>query len=47
MEIITAFGCACIATIAFAVLFQAPKNIVLLEGVIGAIRWVVFIYLRP
>ena len=46
MEIITAFGFACIATMAFAVLFQAPKKIVLIDGVIGAIGWVVFIYLR-
>lgn len=42
MEIITAFGFACIATMAFAVLFQAPKKIVLIDGVIGAIGWVVF-----
>ena len=35
MEIITAFGFACIATMAFAVLFQAPKKIVLIDGVIG------------
>ena len=40
MEIITAFGFACIATMAFAVLFQAPKKIVLIDGVIGAIGWV-------
>ena len=39
MEIITAFGFACIATMAFAVLFQAPKKIVLIDGVIGAIGW--------
>ena len=45
MEIITAFGFACIATLAFAVLFQAPKKIVLIDGVIGAIGWVDFIYL--
>ena len=43
MEIITAFGFACIATMAFAVLFQAPKKIVLIDGVIGAIGWV-FLY---
>ena len=41
MEIITAFGFACIATMAFAVLFQAPKKIVLIDGVIGAIGWLV------
>ena len=46
MEIITAFVFACIATMAFAVLFQAPKKIVFIDGVIGAIGWVVFIYLR-
>ena len=43
MEIITAFGFACIATMAFAVLFQAPKKIVLIDGVISAIGWVVFV----
>lgn len=46
MEMISAFIFACLATMAFAVLFQAPKKIVLIDGIIGAIGWVVFIYLR-
>jgi uncharacterized membrane protein YjjB (DUF3815 family) len=35
-----------LATIAFAMLFQAPKRTLILSGVIGAIGWVVFVYLR-
>ncbi len=35
-----------LATIAFAVLFQAPKRTLIISGVIGAIGWVVFVYLR-
>ncbi len=35
-----------LATIAFAVLFQAPRRTLLVSGVIGAIGWVVFVYLR-
>ena len=46
MEMITAFFFASLATMAFAILFQAPKKVVLIDGVIGAIGWVVFIYLR-
>ena len=43
---ITAFFFASLATMAFAILFQAPKKVVLIDGIIGAIGWVVFIYLR-
>lgn len=46
MEIIYAFIFSALATMAFAVLFQAPKKIVLIDGIIGAIGWVVFVYLR-
>lgn len=46
MEMITAFAFAYLATMAFAVLFQAPKKIVVIGGFIGAVGWVVFIYLR-
>ena len=46
MEMITAFFFASLATMAFAILFQAPKKVVLIDGIIGAIGWVVFIYLR-
>lgn len=35
-----------LATIAFAALFQAPKRTLITSGVIGAIGWVVFVYLR-
>lgn len=46
MEIITSFIFAFIATMAFAVLFQSPKKILLTDGLIGAVGWVVFISLR-
>ncbi len=45
MEIITSFIFAIIATMAFAVLFQSPKKIVLTDGVNGAVGWVVLISL--
>ena len=41
MEIITSFIFAFIATMAFAVLFQSPKKILLTDGLIGAVGWVV------
>ena len=37
MEIITSFIFAFIATMAFAVLFQSPKKILLTDGLIGAV----------
>ena len=40
MEIITSFIFAFIATMAFAVLFQSPKKILLTDGLIGAVGWV-------
>ena len=43
---ITSFIFAFIATMAFAVLFQSPKKILLTDGLIGAVGWVVFISLR-
>lgn len=34
------------ATAGFAVLFQAPRRSLAISGVIGAIGWIVFVYLR-
>lgn len=41
-----AFGFAFLATVAFAVLFQAPRKSLAVSGVIGAVGWVVFVYVR-
>ncbi len=46
MGLYESFLYAFLATIAFAVLFQAPKRTLIISGVIGAIGWVVFVYLR-
>ncbi|MBR5172481.1 MAG: threonine/serine exporter family protein [Phascolarctobacterium sp.] len=46
MGLYESFVYSFLATIAFAVLFQAPKRTMILSGVIGAIGWVVFVYLR-
>ncbi len=41
-----AFVFAFLATVAFAVLFQAPRKSLAVSGVIGAVGWVVFVYVR-
>lgn len=46
MEMISSFFFAFIATVSFAVLFQAPRRILLTDGLIGAVGWIVFISLR-
>ena len=46
MGLYESFVYSFLATIAFAVLFQAPKRTMILSGVIGAIGWGVFVYLR-
>lgn len=46
MEMITSFAFAFVATMAFAVLFQSPRKILLTDGLIGALGWIVFISLR-
>lgn len=43
---ISSFAFAFLATMAFAVLFQAPRKILLTNGLIGAVGWVIFISLR-
>ena len=40
MGLYESFVYSFLATIAFAVLFQAPKRTMILSGVIGAIGWV-------
>lgn len=42
----TAFGFAFIATAAFGILFQAPRKSLPISGVIGAVGWVVYCYIR-
>ena len=42
----TAFGFAFIATAAFGILFQAPRKSLPVSGVIGAVGWVVYCYIR-
>ena len=46
MGLYESFVYSFLATIAFAVLFQAPKRTLIISGAIGAIGWVVFVYLR-
>lgn len=46
VRLLTAFVFAFIATAAFGVLFQAPKKSLPVCGVIGAIGWVAFVYIR-
>lgn len=46
MEMIYSFFFAFVATMAFAVLFQSPGKILLTDGLIGAVGWIVFISLR-
>lgn len=46
MGLYESFVYSFLATIAFAVLFQSPKRTLILSGVIGAIGWIVFVYLR-
>ena len=33
-------------TVAFAVLLQAPRKTLPISGIIGAVGWVVFLYVR-
>lgn len=40
-----AFFFAFLATVAFGILFQAPKKTLIAGGIIGAVGWVVFVYL--
>lgn len=42
----TAFGFAFITTAAFGILFQAPRKSLPISGVIGAVGWVVYCYIR-
>lgn len=46
MGLYESFVYSFLATIAFAVLFQAPRRTLIISGAIGAIGWVIFIYLR-
>ncbi len=46
MGLYESFVYAFLATIAFAVLFHGPKKSLIISGVIGAVGWVVFVYLR-
>ena len=41
-----AFAYSFIATVAFAVLFQAPRRTLATSGLIGAVGWVIFYYMR-
>lgn len=41
-----AFTFSFLATAAFGVLFQAPKKTLAISGVIGAVGWVIFVYMR-
>ncbi|MDO4920863.1 MAG: threonine/serine exporter family protein [Phascolarctobacterium sp.] len=43
---VEAFIFAFLSTAAFAVLFQAPRRTLAISGVIGAVGWVVFSYMR-
>ena len=42
----TSFGFAFIATASFGILFQAPRKSLPVSGVIGAVGWVVYCYIR-
>lgn len=46
MGLYESFVYSFLATIAFGVLFHGPKRTLITSGVIGAIGWVVFVYLR-
>ena len=46
MKYMEAFLFAFLATVAFGVLFQAPKRILWRSGIIGGLGWVVFIVLK-
>lgn len=46
MEMLLSLVSAYIATAAFAVLFHTPKKIAVVDGVIGALGWIVFLYVR-
>lgn len=46
MGLYESFVYSFLATIAFAVLFQAPRRTLIISGVIGAVGWVAFVYLR-
>lgn len=41
-----AFIFAFLATVSFAILFQAPKRTLVVSGIIGAVGWVIFKYMR-
>lgn len=43
---IISFCFAFIATMSFAILFQSPRKILITDGLIGAVGWIVFIALR-
>ncbi len=43
---VTAFLFAFLATVAFGILFQGPKRILWLSGIIGGLGWIVFIVLK-
>lgn len=42
----SAFGFAFLAAAEFAILFQGPKKSLPISGIIGAVGWVVYIYIR-
>lgn len=46
MGLYESFVYSFLATIAFGVLFHGPKRTLITSGVIGAIGWIVFVYLR-
>lgn len=43
---LSAFGFAFLAAAAFAVLFQAPRRTLAVSGFIGAVGWIIFVYMR-
>ena len=46
VKLLEAFAFSFFATAAFGILFQAPKKSLPISGIIGAIGWVVFVFLR-
>ena len=46
VKLLEAFIFSFFATVAFGVLFQAPKKSLPISGAIGALGWVVFVFLR-
>ena len=46
IDYVSALGFSFSTTVAFAVLLQAPRKTLPISGIIGAVGWVVFLYVR-